>query len=158
RPTSVSAKVEEAAQKVRIYSALADVEARDGRSEEAEKVLREGLEKMPDQAQLEWQLILLLMHQAQRDQAKQRNQLAEAEKRIDSLAKKGLSPARQSYLRAALQSRRGNWPAAQKELMSMPPLATEAKQMTLQRDLLLAECFDQLGDQAAAVLACRRVL
>src|SRR5262249_36978174 len=33
-----------------------------------------------------------------------------------------------------------------------------AKQMTLQRDLLLAECFDQLGDQAAAVLACRRVL
>jgi tetratricopeptide (TPR) repeat protein len=131
------------------YEALAQVELAAGRPEEALTVFRRGLEKVPEQAELSWNLANVLI---------QRGQLEESEEILGRLEKLAVPRPRRDYLRAALKMQRGDWMAARNELEAVRPLVTDSRQLTIQCDLLLAECCERAGEHEMAILICRRAI
>jgi tetratricopeptide (TPR) repeat protein len=131
------------------YEALAQIELAAGRLDEAVAVFRRGLEKNPDQPELSWHLANLLI---------QRGQLDEVEEMLGRLEKLAVSRPRRDYLRAALKVQRGDWLAARNELEAVRPLVTASRPLTIQCDLLLAECCERAGEHEMAILICRRAI
>lgn len=136
-------------QNVQGYQLLARVELLAARPEEAIQALRRGLEKIPELPELLWNLANLLI---------QRGNLDEVEELLGRLAKLDLPRPRLEYLRAALMLRRGDWAAARRGLEAVRPLLTDSRELTIQCDLLLAECCERAGERETEVLICRRAL
>jgi tetratricopeptide (TPR) repeat protein len=134
---------------VQAYEDLARIELAARRKEEAVAVLRRGLKKLPDQPDLTWNLTNLLIQSGQPD---------EAEELLKRLEKADLPRPRMQYLRAALRLRRGDWAAARKELEAVRPLVTDSRELTIQCDLLIADCCEQAGERETEVLICRRAI
>ncbi|MHB1424367.1 MAG: tetratricopeptide repeat protein [Gemmataceae bacterium] len=131
------------------YESLAQVELLANRPDEAVAVFRRGLEKFPNQAELLWNLTSLLI---------QLGQLDESEKMLERLDKLSVSRPRRDFLRAALRLQRGDWIAARNQLEDVRPLLTDDRQLTVQCDLLLAECCDRAGERETELLICRRAI
>jgi tetratricopeptide (TPR) repeat protein len=133
----------------RPYETLAALELRDSRPDEALAVLRRGLEKLRDDPSLLWNLTSLTIAHGS---------LTDAEELLTRLDRLAFPTARVNYLRAALRLKRGDWPGACAGLETVRPLLADSRQLTIECDLLLAQCYGQLGDLDARALVYRRVI
>jgi tetratricopeptide (TPR) repeat protein len=134
---------------VRVYAALAALESAEGKRDEAAKYLRQGLAALPGQPDLLWNLANLLIHQGN---------LNEAEKVVAQVRAADIPHLQVAYLEAALQFKSGEWLKASKSLEAIRPLVTDSRDLTVQCDLLLGQCFEKLGDFDRQVLAYRRII
>jgi tetratricopeptide (TPR) repeat protein len=139
---------------VRMYQALAALEARAGRGGEALAVLRRGLEALPDKHDLRWLLAELLI---------QTGDLEGARAEIARLrGKDNVFQPVVDHLEARLLLKEvGRRPEAVQRLekaralmATVPGLAD----LTKQADLLLAESYERLGNPERQLAACRRAL
>jgi tetratricopeptide (TPR) repeat protein len=132
---------------VRLYQVLASLEQASGQSAEALAVVRRGLKVLPDDSTLLWTLADLLL---------QKGDLTEAAEVQDQLRQGELPGAQLKFLQARLLVQQKHWlkasgtlEEAYSELTRWPELATQA-------DLLLAQCYDHLGDPDRQLAAFRR--
>ena len=135
----------------RTYRGLAAVAARQGDLDRAIAVLREGLAAKPNET---FKLRLLLS-----DILIQHGKLEDAEQAIAAVAEQyGASNMDVSMLEARLLIARRSWLEARKKLESVRPLVATSDELTKQVDLMLGQCFEQLGDFDEQLAANRRVL
>ncbi len=141
-----------------IYQALAHLEMLDAKPEAALAVLRRGLEKLPEQLDLLWNLAHLYAHQGRS---------AEANEMVARLQKQGFPRTELDYLEARIQASQEEWQDAARLLEKIYPLlAGRADQqrdwlainLVYESNLLLARCYEQLGDPDAAASAYTRVV
>jgi tetratricopeptide (TPR) repeat protein len=142
----------------RTYQALARLEMFADRPEAALQALRTGMNKLPQQIDLQWNLAHLLTYQG-------RNQ--EAAEVVANLGKQGFPQSELEYLHARIHAGQEQWLQAVQLLeKGYPHLLIRADQ---QRDwlaidlirecnLLFARCYEQLGDPDAAAAAYGRVV
>ena len=123
-------------------------------------VLRQGLKELPGQLDLEWNLAHLLAYQGQTDEA------AEVVARLD---KQGFPRTELEYLNARIHASptKENWQIAAQILERIyPVLLGRADQhrdwlaisLVLESNLLLAKCYEQLGDLDASSSAYSRAV
>jgi tetratricopeptide (TPR) repeat protein len=131
------------------YQALAALEMEARRRPEAVACLRRGVQAVaaPDRRDLLWALANLL--------AEDRDDAPEA---IDSLARAGFPAAQIGLVKARLLVTQGEWLRASKELERIRPDLLERPDLTKDADLLLGECYRQLGDADEQYAAYRRAL
>jgi cellulose synthase operon protein C len=139
---------------VRMYLVLAALEVKDGQPKEAVACLRQGLERLPkqeaaqDHTALLWELANVLI------QAEEPGEAAAVAKR---LREENFQPALLDYLDARLLMARKEWLRAAWLLERSYPLLGEP-QATQQAGLLLAHCYERLGDTDRAYAAYGRVV
>ena len=143
---------------VRLYQALAGVEVEAGRFQSALARIEDGLKAIPDQPILYISRIETLILAGEMEDPK------DAEKEFEQLRlKKSISPAMPELLKAQLLMRQERWSEAVETLelsqRYAANLTPESKKALLIRvDLLLAQCYQELGDLKARLAAYRRVL
>jgi Tfp pilus assembly protein PilF len=138
----------------RLYQALAAVEIRANRSDEAAKVLARGLEARPGDVLLLWDLADVLIGAGRVD---------DAEKQALAILKKNptFHPAGLAFLEGRVEIARGHWIEAVALLERARALAGTAPglaELNKQADLLLADGYGRLGNPERQLAACRRVL
>jgi tetratricopeptide (TPR) repeat protein len=140
-----------------VYQALARLEVQEGNMKTALTCLRNGLEKVPGQIDLLWDLADLLVD---------RNQQGEATETIERLQKLSFPQAELDYLKARLKVHDRNWLEAARLLEECSPRLfgrTERGKETLfgalaqRSDLLLAGCYERLGNPDRAYATYSRV-
>jgi tetratricopeptide (TPR) repeat protein len=145
--------IERYPQDVRMYQALAELEKRAGRPEQGLAALRQGIEVFPDRPELKWGLADLLI---------QAGKLDEAGEAIAGLrGKDKIRTEILDYLEGRIRAGKRQWAEAirllekSRALMaSRPGLAP----LTAQADLLLAECYERIGNPEQQLAASRRAL
>jgi tetratricopeptide (TPR) repeat protein len=134
---------------VAAYETLARVELDAGKTQAAMAALRQGLDKLPDNQNLLWNLTHLTI---------QFGDVVQAEPMIAHLEKLEVPAPRLEFLRGSALVREGKWAEAKQKLEAARPLLVESRDLTTQTDILLARCHDGLADLPAQVLTCRRAL
>ncbi|SIO61511.1 Tfp pilus assembly protein PilF [Singulisphaera sp. GP187] len=137
---------------VRMYQNLAEIETRAGRTKEALAVLRRGVLALPDQRNLQWNLADLLIN-AGSPEAKL--VIARLRRRADLF-----QPAVE-YLTARVLLNEGQRAEAVRRLEKARTLMAnvlDLKSLTLKAELLLAQCYQQLGNPDQQAAASRRAL
>jgi tetratricopeptide (TPR) repeat protein len=135
-----------------LYLRLAAVEAQDGKPDQAVTCLRQGLERVPGQAEqteLRWELANALVDAGQAE---------EASATARRLPKAHLRPGLLDYFNARLLMGEKKWLEAARLLEGAFPLLTADPRMAQQVGLLLARCYERLGDTDRAHAAYHRVL
>ncbi|MGH9676846.1 MAG: tetratricopeptide repeat protein, partial [Candidatus Acidiferrum sp.] len=120
----------------RCYEALAALEIQQNNREAALSRLREGLRRIPDNANLLWNEANLLIGLGRLD---------EARPALARLQSASLPPGRQEFLHAALQVQSGYWREGALAFETIRPLLTTEPALAVQADLLLGECFRMIG-------------
>jgi tetratricopeptide (TPR) repeat protein len=134
---------------VRMYRLLAGTELEDGKPDEAASCLRRGLENIPKNRELQWELANVLI---------QLNKTEEAGELAEQLRKEQFPQVLLDYLQASLLLSKKEWlPAAHLLERAYPMLAADSK-LTEQAGLQLAFCYERLGDADRANAAYSRVL
>ncbi|MBX6312993.1 MAG: tetratricopeptide repeat protein [Isosphaeraceae bacterium] len=134
----------------RLYQALADLDLRAGRPDQAVARLRKGLAVLPEAVDLHVALVDALL---------QGGQPTEASAVITSLRQReGLPSALLDFFDARIHLAHEHWSQAAEILERTRPLLVAWPAMARQADLLLAQCFEQLGDPERRIEACRRVV
>jgi tetratricopeptide (TPR) repeat protein len=147
----------------RLYRALAQLEVAQGdaeHTEEALKVLRRGVERLPRDINLLWNLGLRLI---------QTNHREEAADIIERLRKEGFPAAELDYLTARDLFLQEKWRASLQMLERIYPALVERNSRNQQKDwfavnlaqdakLLSGICYEQLGDSQLAASAYQLVL
>jgi tetratricopeptide (TPR) repeat protein len=146
----------------RMYQALAHLEVVDGKSKAAKTALGDGLKKLPENFFLLWHLAHLLAEEGAN---------AEAAGIVDRLAKVGCPRPNLDYFNARLLVNEEKWLKAARLLEQTYPLlfgqATQKSDWLSQNlglnlgqecNLLLAGCYEQMGDPARAAAAYGRVI
>lgn len=141
----------------RLYKALARLEISDDQRTDAIACLKQGLEKVPNQPDLLWDLaenqILL-------------GQKSEAAATIKKLADSGIPPAFCDCLTARLEMTDGKWADAARRLettffalndLTMQRADALASPLATQAGLMLGTCYEKLGDAERALRAFSRV-
>jgi tetratricopeptide (TPR) repeat protein len=132
------------------YRAVATICLQQGRPEEAEQVLRDGIAAIPTRASL----LLMLT-----DLQLQRNEVDEAQRTLDRV--KGLfgqtNPA-VGLFEARILIARQRWLQARQRLRELRPLVAGVEELTRQVDLYLGQCAEQLGEFDEQLAAHQRVL
>ncbi|AGA26775.1 tetratricopeptide repeat protein [Singulisphaera acidiphila] len=137
---------------VRMYQGLAEIETKAGRLEEAVAVLRRGDQVLPNQKNLQWNLADRLISTG-RPEAKA--VIARLRKQADVF-----QPA-VDYLEARLLMSEGQRAEAIGRLETARSLMAnvlDLKGLTTQADVLLAQCYEQLGNPDQQLIASRRAL
>ncbi|WP_406695911.1 tetratricopeptide repeat protein [Singulisphaera sp. Ch08] len=139
-------------QDVRMYQGIAEIETQAGRPDEAVVILRRGDKALPDQKNLQWNLADRLINAGK----------PEAKTVIARLRKQAeiFQPA-VDYLEARLLLNEGEWAEALRRLEKARALMAnvpDLKSLTAQADLLLARCYEQLGNPEQQLAASRRAL
>ena len=143
---------------VRFYQTLAGVEVQAGRFDTALERIDQGLEAIPNQPVLIISRIETLIQAGELEDPK------DAEKEFEQLRlKKSISPAVPELLNAQLLMRQERWSEAvdalklsQRYAANLTPESKKA--LLIRADLLLAQCYQGLGDHEARLAAYRRVL
>jgi tetratricopeptide (TPR) repeat protein len=127
------------AQNPDFIQALARLEVRQDRREQAIAILRQGLKSLPSQAHpnLHWTLANLLLDGNEQDKA---------EKEIALLRKASAAPAAVDYLQARLCLCREQWARAARMLERVRPRLGGSGELTAQIDLYLGQCYVQLDE------------
>lgn len=131
------------------YEALAAVDLRDDKPDDALQCLRQGLKHLPGHNNLQWNEANLLVGAGR---------VEEARAAVAKLSPGSLPPGRLEFLQAALQVRSGFWREGVAELDAVRPALAGEPNLAIQADLLLGQCFRMMGDYDRAVLAYRRVV
>jgi tetratricopeptide (TPR) repeat protein len=132
---------------VRLYQALAGLELRAGRRAQAVACLRRGLREWPNHSQLLWTLA---------DLALQGGETKEVPGLLEQLRQANLPNAWLEYLDARLKISEEKWLEASRILERVRPQLVESPELSLQADLLLGQCFQQLGDPDKQLEAFQR--
>ena len=143
---------------VRFYQALAGVEVQAGQFKTALARINEGLKAIPNEPILYISRIEALIQAGEMEDPKV------AEKEFEQLRlKKSISPAVPELLNAQFLMRQERWSEAvdalklsQRYAANLTPESKKA--MLIRADLLLAQCYQRLGDHEARLAAYRRVL
>ncbi|MCI0682563.1 MAG: tetratricopeptide repeat protein [Gemmataceae bacterium] len=142
----------------RMYQGLARLEMHCERPEAALTALRSGVDKLPQQMDLQWSLAHLLTHLGHFD---------DADAAIARLAREGLRQTELDYLQGRLHAAKEQWlPAARLLERAHPHLLTRADQhrdglainLLVECNLVLARCYESLGDADRSVAAFGRVV
>jgi predicted Zn-dependent protease len=140
---------------VRFYRALAGLETRSGRPEQALQALRAGLEQIPEQVELLWDLLVGRPHED------------EVNKVLARLKKAGFQQPELDYLRARFLIQERHWGRAAALLADAYPTLLGRREegkddffagLIQQTGLLLGRCYEQLGDPDRAYTAYSRVV
>jgi tetratricopeptide (TPR) repeat protein len=146
------------AQDWRMYQALARLESAEGQTDRAVACLGRGLEKLPHQVDLLWDLAEQLAAAGRREQA------ADA---ISRLAREGFPGAELNYLHARLFMREERWrPAIERLESAYPMLIGRANQpgdglaaeLSQRCGLMLGQCYEAVGDLDRSHAAYGRVV
>ncbi len=132
------------------YAQLARLELLAQRRQVAIAQLRAGQKKVTgrERAALLWDLAILLV---------EGDEVTEAKDAIEQMRKLRIpSAARLDFLRAKLAAKQGTWRAAVDLLEEARPLLADAPELVVQADLLLARCFEQMGDMDRQLAIYRR--
>jgi cellulose synthase operon protein C len=136
----------------RLSDSMAWIDRRSGRFKEAEACLRRGIEAPGNRdghSRLMWVLADVLI-----DEGK----WSDARGLIDRLAKDRVAPELLKYLGARIMIGESNWLAAASELEAIYPLLAGKPALAHQADLLLGQCYEQLGDVDRRYEAFRRAV
>jgi tetratricopeptide (TPR) repeat protein len=134
---------------VRMYQVAAELEFHAGRIKEARECLSRGLKRWPGREDLLWSQAALLI---------EAGKLAEARAAVDQLHRTQLPRPRVDYLEATLAVKQEQWREGRELLEGVRPQLLDFPELLNQIDLLLAQCYENLGDHDAALAACRRTL
>jgi tetratricopeptide (TPR) repeat protein len=134
---------------VRMYRFLAAAELEDGKLDEAAACLRRGLDNIPKNRELQWELANVLAQQ---------NKTEEAGELAEQLRKEQLPQVLLDYLQARLLLNKKEWLSAAHLLERTYPLLAADRRLTEQAGLLLAFCYERLGDADRANAAYSRAL
>jgi tetratricopeptide (TPR) repeat protein len=121
------------------YQALARLEVRKDRRDEAVKSLRKGLKTLPNPVHpnLHWTIANLLLDD---------NKLKEAEKEIAQLRQTNISLAAVDYLQARLCVCRQQWPRAARLMERVRPKLGASPELITQIDLYRGECYEHMEE------------
>ncbi len=133
----------------RMYRFLAVAELDDGKPDKAVSCLRRGLENIPKERNLQWELANTLVQQ---------NKTEEAAELAEQLRKEQFPQVLIDYLQARLLLNRKEWLRAAQMLERTYPLLTADPRLTEQAGLQLAFCYERLGDADRANAAYSRVV
>lgn len=122
------------------YDLAYRIELKDGHPDEAEAVLRKGLEAEPDE---EGQIRLLI---SLSDLQILRENYAEAEKTIERLNSTKVISELPKYFTARVQAGKGQWREAAKLLDEVLPGLSNIPDMAYDANLILALCCERLGE------------
>ena len=132
------------------YRGLAAVHLQQGRPQDAEQVLRDGVAVLPSRASLLLMLADILM---------QRNELAEAVQTIARVKELyGQNSPAVGLFEARILIAEQKWLLAKQKLQSLRPLVAGSDDLTRQVDLYLGQCAEQLGQFDEQLEANQRVL
>src|SRR5579864_5197322 len=134
----------------RIYEALARVETEGKKPEQAEAMLRRGVEEMADpemRRKLLWHLAQLLI---------QEGKYTDTPELFKRMRKEGFRQELLKYLDAQILVATGDWHKARKSLEEVLPFLLQRPDLTYQADLMLARCYERLGDTDQRYAAYRR--
>lgn len=134
-----------------LYLALADVETRAGRRDEAIRVLADGRKGVRPGGLPEILFALAEQHAEAGDQAGTDDAVAQ-------LKKLNQDATRIDLLRGLCLVRRGQWYEGSGILERVRPLLATDPAKTVQIDLLLAQCYGNLGDLDRQLLTYRRAV
>ena len=133
----------------RMYRHLAWIEYNLKKPEQARKRLQDGIVACPDAFDLHTALAELLIQGKMFDQV---------QKIVADLKAKGVREDRVQYLTARIALEREQWTDAALMLEKMRPDARANPELSVQLNLLLAQCYKQLGDADRQQQALTRVL
>lgn len=142
----------------RMYQLLARLEMLCARPEAALAALRTGVDKLPQQLDLQWSLAHLLTYQGHYE---------DAAAAIARLANQGVRQTEIDYLQGRLHAAQEQWlPAATLLERAYPQLLVRADQhrdwlainLLTESNLVLARCFENLGDADRSLAAFNRVV
>jgi tetratricopeptide (TPR) repeat protein len=134
----------------RSYRGLAAACMQQGRPQEAEQVVRDGLAVLPARASLLLMLCELLL---------QRNALDEVETTLEQVREiQGKTSPAVGLFEARILIARQQWLAAKQKLQEVRPLVLGAAELKRQVDLSLAQCAERLGAFDEQLEANQRVL
>jgi tetratricopeptide (TPR) repeat protein len=132
------------------YRGLAAVYLQQGRPQDAEQVLRDGVAALPGRASL----LLMLA-----DTLLQRNELEEATQTIARVKESfGQTSPAVSLFESRILIAEQKWLAAKQKLQALRPLVAGSDDLTRQVDLYLGQCAEQLGEFDEQLEANQRVL
>jgi cellulose synthase operon protein C len=133
----------------RLYQALARIQTLDGKRPQAIETLRRGLREVGKDSKYEltWALANLLLDDHQAEEA----QKVSAEIR-------DMNPRSAEYLEARVQMLQGRWFEAAKAFEKLRPRLQALKELTLQLDLYLGKCYEQIEEPALQLAAYRRAV
>lgn len=141
--------IEQHPKEFRMYQALALLESRAGRNEEALNCLQRGLEAVGDHLDLLWSLASLCIEQ---------NELDKAREVVARLLNAGCTPGSIEFFNARILMSEGQWLQATRLLERTGPLFHRLPELTKQVNLLLGQCYEQLGDTDRQLNAYRRAI
>ncbi|HTU19783.1 MAG TPA: tetratricopeptide repeat protein [Gemmataceae bacterium] len=133
----------------RMYRFLAGTELEDGMTDEAAACLRRGLEHVPDDRSLQWELANVLVQQNKND---------EADKLAEQLRKEHVPPNLLDYLQARLLLNKNEWLSSARLIERTYPHLSADRRLAEQAGLQLAFCYERLGDADRANAAYSRAL
>src|SRR5262249_51660082 len=117
----------------RFWQTWSNLELKAGKSREAVRLLRKGLDRVPDAVEMHWSLAVLLLGEGE---------LREAENVIEHLRKTDLSPARLEYLTATLRLKEQRYFEARAGFESARPQLANWPELMSQCDLYLGRCYE----------------
>jgi tetratricopeptide (TPR) repeat protein len=132
----------------RMYQALAALNEQAGKRAEAVKVLRRGLEALPEHGELLWALADLLVADGD----------AEVADLQERMTKVGTAPALLDFLSARVQFAKGQWRETADLLERIRPELESSPALVNHSDLLLARCYERLGDLDQQYRAYQRLV
>jgi tetratricopeptide (TPR) repeat protein len=133
----------------RLYQMQSGIEALSGRPDQAIACLRQGLKTLPQDADLLGNLANLLLDRGDRPGA---------ETLLLDLKKLPGARLEAEFLEARLLLAQSKWLEAARALEGLRPQMASSVQQVVGCDLVLAQCYEQLGDPERQLSALRRVL
>ncbi len=133
----------------RMYRHLAWIEYFARRADSARRWLEVGIVACPDAHELHTALAELLIQGKMFDQV---------QKILDELKSRGVREERLRYLQARIAVEQGSWTDAVRQLERLRTESRTDPELAIQVQILLAQCFKQLGDTDRQADSLRRVL
>ena len=145
-----------------LYLILVEIEARAGHASEAIAWCRRGLEKLPSNSDLLWQLCSLNIDignikedDIKEDESSNTTEFKELKK---NLKKYRYPSSRLAFLDARALHRLGLWQRASQKLEEVRGSLIEYPDLAKQADMLLGDCYQQLGRVDQQLTAFRRAI
>lgn len=130
-----------------VYSLFADLELREKNPSAAIGWLKKGIEELPGNRDLLWNLANLIVES---------NQTEQAQGILDQLRLTDYPKPPINYLEARIKVSEGQWLAAMTRFEALRPALTEWPDLAKQADLHLGVCYQQLGNTDLQLTAFRR--
>ncbi len=132
-----------------MYARAAQVALRQGHADEAIEYFRAGLRAVPGQADLMWNLAQLELESGE---------LETVDKLLSELRTAEYPEGPVRFLEAAAMAQRGQWQEAINRIESSKSLMQGSRDLRIKSEVLLAECYRELGNRDAQLAALDRAV